>query len=66
MSRVTQAAHELMVWLRDNVQPEDSHDGQEDEWPVAILTDNAEDADRLACLFEELEDALADAGHPVR
>lgn len=65
MSKVTQAAHDLMVWLRDNLPPGDA-EGQEDEWPVSILTDNAEDADKLAELFEELEDALADAGHPVR
>lgn len=45
------AAQDLMTFLRENT-------GSNDDWPVEIMTDNADDANLLAERFTALEAAL--------
>ncbi len=59
-----QAAYNLSMFLRESVAPHDAGSLSSD-WPIQILSDNEQDACRLAAFMTTQQNALAALGYPV-
>jgi hypothetical protein len=57
-TNLLQSARRLLAFLDANVQPIDAAEHQADEWPIRIVADNSEDAEQLARLLQDLQEAV--------